>query len=140
MGVGERLAALRKSRGWTQVQLAEQSQLSASAIAMYETNRRTPDSRAAEKLAQALDVNLTSLTESPGPKEQTEAQSLHSAAAAPGAGLTSLALTRDEAKFILLLRMNSRVRAFVESYMAADDQQRSQLDRTWRLIQDFHQP
>lgn len=63
MSIGTRIAQLRKSKGWTQSQLAKEAKLSASTIAMYETSRRSPDKEALNKLATALRVNPNMLVD-----------------------------------------------------------------------------
>ena len=40
--VGQRIAALRRSRGWSQAQLADLLQISPSTLGMYEQGRREP--------------------------------------------------------------------------------------------------
>jgi transcriptional regulator with XRE-family HTH domain len=164
MNLGEQIASLRKAKGWTQARLAQEAGLSASAIAMYETNRRHPDRAAMDKLAKALGASLEPVGQPPL-DHTTQAAALQAAAAAatsrrsaaesaglstdssdespaaaskpPSSGLTHLALTREEARFILFLRMNPRSRAFLESYILADERKRQQLEKAWRLIQDF---
>lgn len=71
MSIGSRLAELRKARGWTQSRLAQESNLSASTIAMYETNRRSPDATAVTKLAAALEVPRSTFEELPAITTQT---------------------------------------------------------------------
>lgn len=73
MSIGSRLAELRKARGWTQSRLAQESNLSASTIAMYETNRRSPDATAVTKLAAALEVPRSTFEELPASTTQTSA-------------------------------------------------------------------
>jgi transcriptional regulator with XRE-family HTH domain len=164
MNLGEQIASLRKAKGWTQARLAAEAGLSASAIAMYETNRRHPDRAAMDKLAKALGASLEPAGQPPM-NHATQASALQAAAAtAPSrrsaaestglstdasngssaaeskpssSGLTHLALTREEARFILFLRMNPRSRVFLESYILADERKRQQLEKAWRLIQDF---
>ncbi|MCL6631142.1 MAG: helix-turn-helix domain-containing protein [Alicyclobacillus herbarius] len=60
-----RLAEWRKQKGWTQARLAKETGMSASAIAMYETGRRTPDTGALARLAAALGVSMADLQASP---------------------------------------------------------------------------
>jgi DNA-binding XRE family transcriptional regulator len=55
--VAEQLASLRKEKGWSQAKLAKQTGLSPSSIAMYETNRRSPDEETLHRLARALEVD-----------------------------------------------------------------------------------
>lgn len=62
MSVGSRITEWRKARGYTQAKLAERAHLSASTIAMYETNRRSPDREAITKLSGALGIPEALLT------------------------------------------------------------------------------
>ena len=78
--VGTRLAELRKARGWSQSKLAKESNLSASTIAMYETNRRTPEPPALEKLSRALGIHVDDLAQG------ATRHPRHSAATSPGSG------------------------------------------------------
>lgn len=247
MGVGSRITEWRKARGYTQAKLAERAHMSASTIAMYETNRRSPDQAAITKLSGALGIPEALLTggttldaqnpeegaaptkrqssarptrsetrsDKPEPvssekstkktedapkwvpgnldgdsKEKLQAITTdveersfaaHLSAASdstktktkqapggndsngkthteqeievewtelkhdepsrhlpsPASGLTELALTRDEAKLILFVRMNPQSMGFFESYIKSNSKRREQLARTWRLINDF---
>lgn len=117
---------------------------------MYETNRRHPDAQALAKLAEVFGVSTADLLTSssanqPQPKPQPQPKT--SATAPPAsdhagpitatAGSTTFQLSREEARVILFLRMNPRARAFFESYMLSDDNRRAQLERTWKIINDF---
>jgi transcriptional regulator with XRE-family HTH domain len=151
--IGQRLAELRKSKGLTQSKLAGLAKLSASTIAMYETNRRSPDDEALSKLAEVLEVPVDSIlgkdttNKIQTPESSTKAQTHvkgqaveESSPPQPEHGvpnLTTLALSREEARFILFLRMNPDAKNFLESYVMANDQKRQQLERTWQLIHDF---
>lgn len=53
---GERIRALRKQAGWKQAELAERLGISASAIGMYENNRRMPPRSILLKLSDMFDV------------------------------------------------------------------------------------
>lgn len=131
----------------TQAGLAKASQLSASAIAMYETDRRVPDSVSLAKLASALQISETILLEKshqPGlrdkemPTKDTASKTQRvqgESGALPG--VTQLALSREEARVILFLRMNPESMTFFQSYITASDQRRQQLDKTWRIINAF---
>lgn len=55
--ISERLRTLRKSRGLTQQQLAEETQLSTSAIKSYESNAREPNSKAMAALERYFNVS-----------------------------------------------------------------------------------
>ncbi|WAH37922.1 helix-turn-helix domain-containing protein [Alicyclobacillus dauci] len=52
-------------------------------------------------------------------------------------GWTSLALSRDEARFILFMRMNPDSLPFLQQFMNADPQKRKQIEKAWRLIHAF---
>lgn len=54
--VGELIKARRMARGWTQEELAEKLQISASAIGMYESGRRYPKPDIIEALADVFNV------------------------------------------------------------------------------------
>ncbi len=59
--VGQRLARLRRERGFTQVGLAEQLGTRQSLITAYETDRRALSAEMAVQLAIALDVSTDDL-------------------------------------------------------------------------------
>ncbi|WP_153116579.1 helix-turn-helix domain-containing protein [Rhodocyclus tenuis] len=52
---------LRKARGWSQEQLAEQADLNRSYVGEIERGTAAPSLQTAEKLAQALDLQLSAL-------------------------------------------------------------------------------
>src|SRR5690606_32964020 len=54
--VAVNVAELRRQRGWTQETLAERADLSLTAIAHLETERRWPELTTIEKIAAALSV------------------------------------------------------------------------------------
>ena len=54
--VGLRVSQLRKTRGWTQDQLAEKCGLSSDTIGNIERGQRAPSFSALERLAKVLDV------------------------------------------------------------------------------------
>lgn len=54
---GERLAELRKEKGLSQQELAKLFELSKSAIAMYETDRREPSNESLNELAIFFNVS-----------------------------------------------------------------------------------
>jgi hypothetical protein len=66
-----------------------------------------------------------------------------SAASSPAAGtadphtFTTLALTRDEARIILFLRLHPDLLPFFQSFVTAEPRRRQQLLRTWELIHQF---
>jgi transcriptional regulator with XRE-family HTH domain len=53
---GQRLAALRKERGWTQPQLAEQLGVSVKAITYYEREASNPTTKTVEQIAEVFGV------------------------------------------------------------------------------------
>ena len=71
--VGQRLARVRKERGFTQVELAEQLGSRQSLITAYETDRRALSAEMAVRIALALDVSTDDLlhpkTEKKTPKK-----------------------------------------------------------------------
>lgn len=130
---GERIAQLRKERGLTQAKLAGHVGVSTSAIAMYETNRRQPDEAVLKQLATALDVTPTSLMlndEEPNHSTEQNTKKVDN-------GWTTLILSREEARFILFMRMHTDCQTFLQDYMSADEQQRKQIEKAWRLIKVF---
>jgi|GEM_PF-3095921 len=157
MSIGTTIARLRKERGLTQADLAKAAKLSASAIAMYETDRRTPDAAAMTKLLAVLKVPREVLTEgeeyaapeiaaSSNDKPTGSKKSAAAASArAPRTGTAQpqtantpqLALTREEARIILFLRMNPDAMTFFQSYITAGNQRRMQLEKTWKIINQF---
>lgn len=165
--IGVVIASLRKERKLTQAALARQAGISASAIAMYETDRRTPDRAAIKKLASALHVRMSVLLAAFEANTNEAAAAEMAATAHPSAepaqgpaepvkaavepaqstavteresgntNLTQLALSREEARIILFLRMNPQSMPFFQSYIAAGGRRREQLERAWRLIHEF---
>ena len=63
--MGKRLRDLRESRGWSQEQLAEKSDLDPTYIGGIERGRRNPSLVSLAKLAQALKVSLPNLLQVP---------------------------------------------------------------------------
>ncbi|HHW36777.1 MAG TPA: helix-turn-helix transcriptional regulator [Bacillales bacterium] len=59
---------LRESKGWTQSQLALKSRVSQSAISDIESGKRNPSFNVIKKIANALGVSVTELTDD---EEQT---------------------------------------------------------------------
>ncbi len=89
--VGATIARLRKERNLTQAALAQQAGISASAIAMYETGRRTPDRVAVKKLAAALHVRMSMLLDG----QDTAPVVTESAKEAQPASDTKVAVTKQ---------------------------------------------
>lgn len=153
------MAEIRKQQGLTQAALAQMAGVSTSSIAMYETNRRQPDTATIHALAKALKVrnNLFGIRTIPASEQHSPIQeetpgttsrrmATTRVAAAEGekphsqradSGWTNLALSRDEARFILFMRMHPDSKEFLSAYMNADDQKRKQIEKAMRLIQAF---
>ena len=55
--IGERLKELRKSKGWTQVQVAAKMGLTDSVISFYERQERAPSPEVLIKFAELYDVS-----------------------------------------------------------------------------------
>lgn len=74
----ERLRALRKDKKLTQIQLAEMLSVSNGTVAMWETNKRTPDSETLAKIAAFFDVSvdyllgLTDTKKQPATKDELQ--------------------------------------------------------------------
>lgn len=60
--VGEAVRRARQSRGWTQLELAEASELSSNYLARLERGEVSPSLFVAQRLCTALDVDLDCLT------------------------------------------------------------------------------
>jgi len=58
MRIGEKIKLARNEKGLTQVELAEKLGISRSAIACYETERRTPDFKDLQNIASMLGVSV----------------------------------------------------------------------------------
>jgi transcriptional regulator with XRE-family HTH domain len=72
-----RLVAARKGAGLSQVKLAELAGLSQSAVADYEVGRSQPSLRVMERIAKALDVEMSFLTHANPVKERGETEEEH---------------------------------------------------------------
>ena len=57
-GMGGRIAAIRKAKGWTQAQLAEKMDVSIQAVSKWETGASWPDVTTLPRLAQVLGVSI----------------------------------------------------------------------------------
>ena len=79
--LGTRIAALRRSAGLSQSQLAEKVKISPSAIGMYEQGRREPSGELLVAIANALQVSvdylLTGKADTPGEKVSAAGALLH---------------------------------------------------------------
>ena len=56
--LGDRIALLRRGRGWSQTELAQRLHISASAVGMYEQGRREPSLEAVVELAATFGVSV----------------------------------------------------------------------------------
>lgn len=56
--IGNQLRSLRRSKKLTQVELSKVLEVSAGAIALWETNKREPDSDMLKKIANFFNVSL----------------------------------------------------------------------------------
>lgn len=77
MGFAHRLAALRKAKGWTQVELAERAELHVVQVRRYETNVSEPSLEAIRKLAIALTVSSDALLFEPQEREPADELKQH---------------------------------------------------------------
>lgn len=77
MGFAERLAALRKARGLTQLQLAEKAGLHVVQVRRYETNVSEPSLEAVRKLAIALNASADALVFEAGERAPGKHLELH---------------------------------------------------------------
>jgi transcriptional regulator with XRE-family HTH domain len=57
--LGRAVRALREQRGWSQAQLAAAAGMTQSAVARFEAGGTVPSLRVLDRLAQALDAELT---------------------------------------------------------------------------------
>ena len=74
--LGARIAALRKSAGWNQGELAQRLGVSPSAVGMYEQGRREPGAALLVELARQFGVTVDYLlTGKPEPEEEARVQS-----------------------------------------------------------------
>ena len=73
--LGMRIAALRKTAGWNQAELARRLQISPSAVGRYEQGRREPSAQMLVDIARVFDVSLDYLmtgTPQPGERDRLE--------------------------------------------------------------------
>ncbi len=63
INIGERIALLRKQKGWSQAQLANHIDASREAIGKYERSEAAPSVDTAKKIADVLDVTLDYLVD-----------------------------------------------------------------------------
>ena len=63
IGIGKKISAWRKERGFTQAQLAEKSNISRSYLAGVETGRYNPSIDTLKNIAKSLNINISFLLE-----------------------------------------------------------------------------
>ena len=61
MTVGENIRTWRKLHRYTQVELAEQAGISVNSLRLYESGKRKPNIDTLKRIADALEVNVTTL-------------------------------------------------------------------------------
>ncbi|MGD0443034.1 MAG: helix-turn-helix transcriptional regulator [Edaphobacter sp.] len=64
--LGKRIRALRRARGWRQIDLAAHAELSKTHINELEAGKREVGLRALERLAEALEVKISDLMKTIG--------------------------------------------------------------------------
>lgn len=166
--MGSAILQSRQAKGWSQAQLAQATRLSASAIAMYETNRRHPNMAALTKLEQVLgplnrvqdksrgaigrdtvspcQIQSNEVFVSESSQKEAQASSIQAEEAQASAtneapeARTTLVVTRTEARLLLFLRMHPECQPFFDSYISANQEQRDRLERTWHLLHSFQTP
>lgn len=75
--LGARIAALRRSSGMNQAQLAQQLQISPSAVGMYEQGRREPSAQLLVAMARIFGVTVDYLlTGAPGRQEEDKLEQM----------------------------------------------------------------
>lgn len=74
--LGARIATLRRASGWSQGELAQKLQVSASAVGMYEQGRREPAAALLVEMSRLFGVTVDYLlTGAPAPDEQEKVRS-----------------------------------------------------------------
>lgn len=68
MPLGERIKQLRKEKGWSQDELAQQISSDARQISRYENGKITPSAEALVKLAEVFDVSIDYLMVDQAPR------------------------------------------------------------------------
>lgn len=80
--LGARIAALRRAVGWSQAELAQKLQISASAVGMYEQGRREPAVEQLVRMAALFEVSvdylLTGKPENEQQRQRAQQTVLHS--------------------------------------------------------------
>lgn len=71
MDIGAKIRAIRKSRGFTQIEVADKAKIAVNSLRNYEANKRQPNMEQLRAIADALDVSLSELIwqgEGPAPE------------------------------------------------------------------------
>lgn len=134
--VAEQLATIRKQKGLSQAKLARETGLSASTIAMYETNRRSPDLATLKRLARALDVETEALAGQSATSQTATEEEQTVQEQTVNTELT-LQVSPEEARILLAMRMSPVISNFLLSYVTATEEERERLARTWQVIRSF---
>jgi transcriptional regulator with XRE-family HTH domain len=77
MTMNDKIRSLRKSKGWTQVELAEKLGTSQKAVTTYETGTRRPSLDRLTLLTRLFDVTLEDLIGKNGLKPREEKKHVH---------------------------------------------------------------
>jgi transcriptional regulator with XRE-family HTH domain len=67
-----KIRTIRKRKGWTQTRLAERSGVSANYIALLERGKKTPSLKLLSRIAEALEVKVSSIFENDLQKDLEE--------------------------------------------------------------------
>lgn len=97
------LSYLRKSRGYTQNELAKALHLSTSTIGMYESGKRYPTREVEEEIADFFNVNLSTLRGKEEIDEKYSAESAH---------------------LLMAINNDSELKEFITLFMQLKDEQR----------------
>ena len=62
MNIGDTIAFLRQSKGWTQSELAERADIAVTALSMIETGYRDPSKKMIISISGALNISLDVVT------------------------------------------------------------------------------
>lgn len=108
VSLGKRISKLRKQRNWTQGDLAEKIGMSTSTVAMWETDKRDPDSEMLTKIAALFDVTVDFI------------------------------LGRDESPVLIdpSNDIPPEVNVFFKDFLSAPEERREEMLRFWRFIQE----
>ncbi|MDI3255967.1 MAG: helix-turn-helix transcriptional regulator [Bacillota bacterium] len=76
--LGQRLARLRKERGWTQKQIAERTGLIQELVSNYETDKLRPNADMILRFAEVLEVSTSCCGEARAPERRRSSPTLNS--------------------------------------------------------------